>query len=117
MYAERKVIGPGTAASVKEGSLVAKPSSRNTPSSTEVFSASTGMSINGHEKGIGGEDVSLKERRIKDVKVRDDFEDVFRVRSNCESFIADLSNYTDEVDLAGSLSLQSSVLFFEALGH
>ena len=61
-------------------------------------------------------DVSLQQRDSKKEMIRSKFEDIISVSSNCESIKTEFSDYTDEIDVAGSLCTESSVEFFKSLG-
>ena len=63
-----------------------------------------------------GEDVTLAQRETIATNVRNQFDDVFKVTSNCEDVKVDISNYSDDIDISGSLSYKKSVEFFERLG-
>ena len=61
-------------------------------------------------------DVSLQQRDNKKETIRSKFEDIVTVSSNCESIDTEFSDYTDEIDVSGSLCTKSSVKFFKSLG-
>ena len=63
-----------------------------------------------------GEDVTLEERQKVTDDVRTEFNDIFKVNSNCDYVKVDIAGYSDSIDVAGSLSDRSSVEFFETLG-
>ena len=63
-----------------------------------------------------GENVSDVERIVKYTKVRSDFEDIFNVNNYCGSDEFSYGIYKDDMNVAGSLSLPSSIQFFEKLG-
>ena len=49
-------------------------------------------------------------------KTRKDFEDVMKVHNGCNNLDIDISNYSDERNVNGSLSQESSLKFFESIG-
>ena len=65
-----------------------------------------------------GENVADLERKQKSESVKQKFDDIFQVNSisDCESISVDVSDYSDNVNVAGSLSKPSSVEFFRTLG-
>jgi len=65
-----------------------------------------------------GENVADLERRRKSDLVKNKFADIFHVTDSpdCESIDVDISNYTDDVNVAGSLNKPSSVQFFKTIG-
>ena len=65
-----------------------------------------------------GENVADLERKQKSVSIKRNFDDIFQVNSisDCKSIKVDVSDYSDDVNVAGSLSKSSSVEFFRTLG-
>ena len=65
-----------------------------------------------------GESVANLERRQKADSIKRKFDDIFQVNnaSDCESINVDISDYSDDVNVAGSLSKPSSVKFFKSIG-
>ena len=64
----------------------------------------------------GEKDVSMVERNEKASQIRSKFEDIVSVSPHCENVKTDFSDYTDEIDVSGSLCTENSVKFFESIG-
>ena len=62
------------------------------------------------------EDVTQKERHDQGVNVRRKFDDIFKVKTNCDRFSVNLENFDDSVNVKGRLHLPSSIEFFEEIG-
>ena len=64
-----------------------------------------------------GESVADRARREKAEVVRNKFSDILQVKpTNCDSIEFDLDNYSDDVNVAASLSKPSSIEFFREIG-
>ena len=60
-----------------------------------------------------GENVGDIQRLAKDRKVRSEFEDVFNVKTDCGSAVFSYGEYLDDMNVAGSLSMPSSIKFLK----
>ena len=60
------------------------------------------------------DNVADKQRKSKADEVKTRFNDVFQVsdQSNCGNIDADITNYSDDINVAASLSMPSSIEFF-----
>ena len=65
-----------------------------------------------------GENVANVQRSNKDESIKSKYDDIFQVSDNskCRKFDVDISNYSDEINVAGSLSKPSSIEFFKSIG-
>ena len=63
-----------------------------------------------------GENVADSARIEKASSIKNKFSDIIQVNADCESIDVDLENYTDDVNVAASLSKPASVEFFRKIG-
>ena len=61
-------------------------------------------------------DVTQCERNEKISEVQSKFKDVFSVNTNCEDFLVNLNEYSDEVNVKGRLHTPDAIKFFEHIG-
>ena len=104
---------------VQESSIVFPSLSTTVPAAaTTITSRMTQKSNLGNRTPSAGEDVADIDRSQKAIAIRDKFSDVLDVSSfsNCGSFNTDYSDYSDDINVAGSLSLPSCVKFFKDIG-
>ena len=58
-------------------------------------------------------DVTQIERHEKVSEVKSKFKDVFSVNTDCEDFLVNLDEYSDEVNVKGRLHTPDAIKFFE----
>ena len=96
--------------------FVQEKTTPNGSNTTEVLEASTADSPREQWTTVRRNNVADQQRSQLSDKTKENFQDILKAHKGCDNSGIDISNYSDDVNVNGSLSRESSIQFSKSLG-